>query len=124
MRITKTFEIEGYDQTFHVYELKVKQIISLISGDYLDDMSVDGLKKNFSEVFLPMCSNITMEVIEDMAPSELEFIWSKFREANKSFFALAQKMGLEELMEQIKQAIIADFGKIAAPSLKLDTSES
>lgn len=124
MRITKTFEIEGYKETFMVKELKIKEIISLISGDILEDVSIDGLKKNFSEIILPMCSNIKMSDIEEMTPSELEVVWTKFKEANKSFFAMAQKMGLQEVLEKIKQGMIADFGKIAAPSSKLDTQAS
>ena len=124
MRITKTFEIEGYKKTFMVRELKVKEIISLMSGDLLEDTSVEGLKKNFSEVLLPMCSNIEMSDLEEMTPSELETVWKEFKEANKSFFDMARKMGLEEMMEKIKQGMIEDFGKVAAPSLKQVTQES
>lgn len=118
MRITKTFKIEGYDKSFTVNELKMKEIISLMSEDLLNDLTMETMKQRFSEVLLPMCSNIEFADLEDMAPSEFMQIWEKFKEANKSFFELAQKMGLGELMEKMKLAIFADFGSLVAPSSK------
>lgn len=124
MRNTKTFEIEGYSKTFMVKELKIKEIISLMSGDLLEDVSLNAMKKNFSEVLLPMCSNIEMSDLEEMTPSELEIIWTKFKEANNSFFEMAQKMGLSEILQKIKKGITEDFGKIVVPSLNTDIQAS
>jgi hypothetical protein len=124
MRNTKTFEIEGCGKTFIVKELKVKEILSLMSGDLLEDTSIDALKKNFSDVLLPMCSNIEISDLEEMTPSELEVVWEHFREANKSFFGMARKMGLGEMVENIKQGMIMDFGRTVAPSSKQVTQVS
>ena len=124
MRITKTFKIEGYDKSFTVNELKMKEILSLMSEDILNDLTMETMKERFSDIILPMCSNIEFSDIEDMAPSEFMEIWEKFKEANNSFFELAQKMGLGELMEKMKLAIFADFGNLVAPSSKQVTQES
>ena len=124
MRITKTFEIEGYDKVFTVNELKIKQIISLMSGDMLDDTSIESMQQKFSEVFLPMCSNIEMAELEDMAPSEVKIIWGKFKEANESFLEVAQKLGLEEILQKLKEAIFEDFSNSVVDLSKLDTQES
>jgi len=124
MRITKTFKIEGYDKSFTVNELKMKEIISLMSEDLLDDLTMETMQQRFSDILLPMCSNIEFADLEDMAPSELMQIWEKFKEANKSFFELAQKMGLGELMEKMKLAIFTDFGNLVAPSSKQVTQVS
>lgn len=120
MRITKTFEIEGVDKEFMVRELKVKEILGLISDDSLDDLSIDKLKDRFANKFLPLCSNIKLTDIENMTPSELEVVWEKFKEANKSFFGMAQKMGLEDLLMKLKEGIIADFSKSVANLSKQD----
>lgn len=124
MRNMKTFEIKGYDKKFTVYELKIKQIISLIAGDMLEDTSLEGLKSNFSETLLPMCSDITFGDLEEMAPSEIKEIWNQFKEVNDSFFELAQKMGLQEILETLKKSIIEDFGKIVVPSSSQDIQAS
>jgi len=124
MRITKTFKIEGYDKSFTVNELKMKEIISLMSEDLLDDLTMETMQQRFSDILLPMCSNIEFADLEDMAPSELMQIWEKFKEANKSFFELALKMGLGELMEKMKLAIFADFGSLVAPLSKQGIQES
>ena len=124
MRITKTFKIEGYKKEFIVKELTMKEIISLMSEDILDDLTMETMQQKFSNILLPMCSNIEFADVEDMAPSELMEIWEKFKEANKSFFELAQKMGLGELMEKMKLAIFADFGKLVVPSSNQVTQES
>lgn len=118
MRITKTFEIEGYDESFTVNELRIKEILSLMSSESLEDISLEGMKSKFSDVFLPMCTNIKMEQIEEMTPSEVLVIWEKFREVNKSFFDMAQKMGLNSVIEKLKSAVIEDFGKLAVISSK------
>jgi len=124
MRVTKTFKIEGYDKSFMVKELTMKEIISLMSEDLLNDLTIETMRQRFSEILLPMCSNIEFSDLEDMAPSELMQIWEKFKEANKSFFEVAQKMGLGELMEKMKLAIFADFGNLVAPSSRQVTQTS
>jgi len=124
MRVTKTFKIEGYKKEFIVKELTMKEIISLMSEDILDDLTMETMQQKFSNILLPMCSNIEFVDLEDMAPSELMQIWEKFKEANKSFFELAQKMGLGELMEKMKLAIFADFGNLVASSSKQVTQVS
>ena len=124
MRITKTFKIEGYDKSFTVKELKVKEIISLMSEDMLEDLSVETMRDRFSDVLLPMCSNIKFDDLEEMTLSELLEIWNHFKEVNKSFFELAQKMGLDEILIKMKEAIFVDFGNLVVPSLKQDTQIS
>lgn len=123
MRITKTFKIEGIDKSFKVKELKIKQIISLMTEDNLDT-DLDAMKAMLVDVFLPMCSNIEFSDLEDMAPSEIEIIWNKFKEVNKSFFDLAQKMGLEKILSQVKEGIQADFSNLLANSSKQDIQPS
>ena len=124
MRLTKTFEIKGYDKSFMVNELKVKEILGLMSDDNLQELTLATMEKQFSKVLLPLCSNVTMEELKEMAPSEIMTIWENFKEVNNSFFALARQMGLQSVIDNLKVAVIEDFGKLVVDSSKQVMLES
>ncbi len=121
MRKTKTFKIEGYEKSFTVNELTVKQIISLTSEEMLSDVSIARLKENFETRLLPICSNIEMSDFAEMAPSEIKQIWENFKEVNSDFFEIARKAGLDSILTKLKEALIADFSNFVADSSKQDT---
>lgn len=124
MRKAKTFKIEGYDDSFEVKELTVKEIISLIQEDVLGDASVEALKTLFSDRLLPLCTNVTLKDLMEMAPSEIVTIWDHFCEVNSAFFDVARKTGLQSAAEDFKKAITADFTKLLVNSSKQDTPTS
>lgn len=121
-RKTTTFQIDGYERNFIVNELTVKQIIDLVQKD-VEDTSLTGLKDQFLS-FLPVASNIKLADLYDMTPGDIKIVWEKFKEINSTFFEVSQQLGLGSLLEDLKKAIIGDFGKLLADSSKLDTSES
>lgn len=116
MRKTETFKIEGYEKQFTVNELTVKEIISLTNSDLLGggDKSISSLKENFETRLLPICSNIEMSDLENMAPSEIMAIWEKFKQVNSDFFAVARKAGADKILTKLKEALIADFSSYVA----------
>ena len=118
MRLSQTFEIEGYKKKFEVRELTVKEIIDLSKDEAIDKLSVDSLKELFSTRLLPLCSNIEMDELLQMAPSEIAEIWKNFEEVNKVFFEVARKAGVGQTLGEIKKAITADFLSFAATSSK------
>jgi hypothetical protein len=121
MRKTKTFKLEGWDKQFTVNELTVKQIISLLQDDPLRRISdVDWLRKSLDRL-LPDCGNVATDDLIAMAPSEIEEIWKQFQEVNKVFFATARQVGLGDLLAELKAAIIKDYSRLHASSLKLGT---
>ena len=125
MRKTHSFKIEGYDQSFVVYELTIRQIIDLIQDEKItDDLSVSGFKEYFGETILPAVSTVSMDDLLDMAPSDIKIIWDKFQEANEVFFAAARQLGMEDILNNLKRAVTEDFSKLLVPSLSLDTSSS
>lgn len=124
MRKTETFEIEGYEKKVIVNELTIKQIISLMEKDVLGDASLDHLRSQFEETILPMCTNLKLDDLLEMAPSDVKHIWGKFREINEAFFEMARDAGLLNLVSGIKEAIIADFSKLAVSSSKQGTPTS
>jgi predicted nucleic acid-binding OB-fold protein len=128
MRKTNTFEIEGYEKSFTVNELTIKEIISLMQEDTLggkgDNLDLAKLKENFETRLLPLCSNIKMSDLEDMAPSELKLVWEKFKEVNSDFFVIARKAGADKILARLKEALIADFSSYVVDSSNQDTPES
>lgn len=128
MRKTETLSIEGRDEPVVVYELTIKQIIKLIQGDLLADLSLDSFKAQLSDNVLPKCTNLKLDEMMEMAPSELNLIWEKFKEVNSTFFDLARKAGLQEVLEStinnLKEAMLGDFSKLLVDSSKQDISTS
>jgi len=124
-RKTSTFKIEGRDKPIELKELTVKEIINLIQGDYGN--SLEDLKCIITK-FLPLCSNLSIEDFNSMTPSELEIIWSKFKEVNSSFLAVSQQVGLERMLGNLKEIVVKsvteDFSRLLADSLKKVTPES
>lgn len=120
-RKTNTFKIEGYKKQFEVYELTVKQIIGLIQDKALEgNLSLDDFREYFDRV-LPKLSNVTIDELLEMVPSDIKLLWEEFSTTNETFFEVARKSGLESLVGQLKKAIIADFSKWLAGSSKQDT---
>ena len=123
MRKERKFKIEGYDKSFEVYELSVKEIIGLIEDDSVSDLSITALKELFTKL-LPIGSNLSLEELLEMRPSEIEECWRKFREVNASFFEGIKKMGLTSMLNTVKEAIIKDFSEMLVNLSKQGTQES
>jgi hypothetical protein len=121
MRKTITFKIEGYDKSFVVNELSVKEIISLMQDEGIQGQDIDSLKRVFTERLLPLCVNVEMDELIEMVPSDIMIMWERFKDMNKDFFGMAQKLGLAELVEDLKKGAISDFSKLLVASSKQDT---
>jgi hypothetical protein len=124
MRQEKKFKIDGWDNSFTVKELTVKEILSLFRDGLLEDTSFEGLQKQFADVLLPMSSDIEMKDLEEMAPSELEQVWDVFQKVNAAFFKFARKAGLADIVTQLKNALIGDSLGLLVNSWKQGTAES
>lgn len=120
-RKTTTFQIEGRESSFEIKELTVKEIIDLMQSDL--DTSLDSFKQLFGK-FLPLCSNIKPEEFYSMTPSELENLWDKFKEINSVFFKVSQQMGMDQMLGDLKEAVIKDFSNLFVDSLKKGIPES
>lgn len=126
MRKQKTIKIDGKEIT--IRELKVKEIYRIISGAFEiagkkeqdGEQSLEAFGEeisNFLTTYLPLVTkDITHEDALDMAPSELEELYEAFKEVNKTFFTVLQKVGAGNLLQEIKKAIAEDFSKLYADS--------
>lgn len=121
MRKTITFKIEGYDKSFVVNELSVKEIVSLMQDEGIQGQDLESLKNVFTERLLPLCVNAKLDELMEMVPSEIIIMWDHFKEMNKDFFGMAQKLGLADMVEDLRKAAISDFLKLLAASSKQDT---
>jgi len=119
MRKERKFKIEGYEKTFEVYELSVRQIINLMEDDSLGDLSLPALKSLFTDKLLPVGSNLSYDELIEMNPSEIKECWNRFREVNASFFEGAELLGLTSIINTLKAAIIKDFSNLLVSSSKL-----
>jgi len=121
MRKTITFKIEGYDKSFEVKELSVKEIIGLMQDEGIQGEDLDSLKLIFSERLLPLCVNVKFDELTEMTPSEIMVMWNHFKTMNSDFFDMAQKLGLTDVVKDLKKTVISDFLKLLAASSKQDT---
>ncbi len=118
-RMHKTVELEG-GKSVTVHELTVKQIMSIINDDALsdkDNMSVKNMQ-SFAERHLKKATDLKVEDMLEMAPSELKAVYEAFAEVNDTFFATARAVGMDKMLSELKQAIAEDFSKLLVDSLK------
>ena len=109
MRRTTTFKMD--DKEVVVYELKVrdyKELLGKFGGNI--EMTPALFLENFSEI-MPKATNLSMEDILDMAPSEIMVIYENFKECNETFFGLLDKIGLGTMLDSLKEALKSDLSK-------------
>ena len=120
-RMHKTVEFDGKSVTVH--ELTVNQIINLLNDDALStegELGMESIRK-FAARHLPNVTDLKIDDMLSMAPSELKVVYDAFAEVNSVFFDTARAVGLEKLLSELKSAIVADFSKLLAGSLNADT---
>lgn len=124
MRRTKNIDIEGFSKSFTVNELSVAQVMELMQdNEIFSDTSLAGLQKALARV-LPQVSNVTVEDLKKMAPSEIRVLWEGFKEVNSDFFEVSRALGVTGLLEEIKLALMSDFSKLLVSFLSPAMTES
>ena len=89
MRKRKTIKVDDLEIT--VFEVIIEDLISVKLPESMAD-----LQTNLSDL-LPRCTDLTVDQIKKMAPSDLVQIWEAFREVNDVFFSLAKKLNIQKL---------------------------
>lgn len=102
-----------------VKELTVKQVLSTFDRwkDAKEDEGFKGLLEDVRGLFDLSISGIQFKELENLAPSEIQQIYDKFKEVNSVFFDLADSMGLNDLLKELASGIKKDFSKLFAGSL-------
>ncbi len=102
--------IEGNKKVFQFKELTVRQIM-----DVFDVVKEFKTGMSFQEMFglvessMATCSNVTLEDLQALAPSELEQLWTEFKGVNSSFFKMARTLGMDEMITSIRAALVSEF---------------
>ena len=110
MRKTKVIKID--DQEITVKELRVKDIRQIITGiSKIEDESDNFL---FEEIktFIPLLTDLDIEKIEELAPSELTTIMETIKEVNEDFFLILKKIGIDQIFKVIKETLQNNLTKI------------
>ena len=103
MRLSKAVTID--DDKITVHEIIVEDFLQV----------ADAADKELSEQvleLLPKCTDLTVEKMKKMAPSELKRVWDAFREVNAVFFSVIETLGLyQAVIPQVKSVILAEMTK-------------
>jgi hypothetical protein len=100
---SKKTTINGHVVT--VYELSVRQIRNIIE-------ELDSLDNERVLEILSMCSDVTVEQIEDMAPSDIRQLWDVWAEVNADFLhlirAAMRRPPIQKAVDDFLSAILTD----------------
>ena len=112
MRKRKVIKID--DREITIKEMTIKEIMGLASGfTEMESTNLDDFKKQIDKI-LPMVTDISLDDIIGMAPSEANEIYEAVKEVNAVFFEMAEKIGLLKIVNGLKNSVISDFSGIAA----------
>jgi hypothetical protein len=101
MRLTKTITID--DDRITVWEVTVKDWLSIMEKP-------DGDIKAGIDSLLPKCTDLTVERMKQMTPSELKKVWDAFREVNAVFFSAVQESGLfQNVINATRRAVAEEM---------------
>ena len=111
MRRHKTIKV---DQTeISVKELRVQDYL-----DFLAEVGGAGGLMEEIEKWLPRGTDLTIEDIKKMAPSELRAVYDAFREVNADFFETAGRLGLDQMAARLKESFMKEFSGALSGSLR------
>jgi len=128
-RIRKVIKIDDTEITVKELTvdeiLQVGEIITSLPGGEDDKGEVSGADDVAPDTVLPTTitsvkdildkhlsmavDGITMAELTKLAPSDLQKIYTAWREVNAVFFVVAQQAGLTDLLRTIKEAVQKDF---------------
>jgi hypothetical protein len=112
MREQKSFTIAGHEKQITVRELTVRQIIEFLDPKRIEGLDFLSFFRSAGTDVLPRVTNLTMDEILEFAPSELDQIWAHFREVNRVFFGLPERLGIKAIAQDLRPTIVASFGAL------------
>jgi hypothetical protein len=127
MTVRKTQTVTANDEEFLVKELTVAEILGFLDQETPEEGEpgpvdeVAGLMAQIDDVLEITIPGLKAEVLKTWAPSEIEKVYDTFRAVNQTFFAIAQRLGLDNLLKEVEQAIARDFSNLFVRSLSTGT---
>lgn len=116
MRQRKVIKIDEKEIT--IKEMTIKEIMGIVTDfTEMETTGIEDFKQQINKI-LPMVSDISLEEILKLAPSEAKEIYDIVREVNAVFFDMAEKIGLQKILGNLKNSIVSDFSSLVVDSLK------
>lgn len=115
MRKHKTVKIDNRE--IAIKELRVRDILDIFNAA---GKSTEGAQDDlalFMGIFrehLPKVTDVAPEDLLELAPSEIKVLLAAFEEVNEDFFGLARRLGIDQILVRLREAILADFSALAA----------
>ena len=133
MRVRVTAKIDKTD--YVVQELTIAEIIDFfenvtnvdpkILGDEAEDAGKEFMMKELQVLLdLALEGDHKVEDFIPKAPSELKLIYDAFKEANKVFFDIAAQMGMDGVLQGVRDSIQEAFSGVLALSSKAAIARS
>ena len=124
MRQEKTIAIDtpGGRREVTVYEVRPRDVIDALRPSARDEGGdpVAGLL-GLAGSLAPMCTDLELEALLDLYPSEIEAVWQAFRGVNDAFFRGARGLGLDtvlgEALRALRRSIERDLSGFVRASL-------
>jgi hypothetical protein len=121
MRQRKSVKID--DKEYTVKELSVQDMLEIAGAATASTRTVVGIQELIA-AHLPKASDVTMDDLKKMTPSEIKILWEAFREVNSVFFGLTDSVGLTAMLSDLKNSFIREWSLLVQTSLKRGTLES
>lgn len=117
MRNRKTVKIDKKEYT--VNEMTVQEIID-VSTKLLDQSLGLDQWLELMPAYLKLVSDVELDDLKNMPPSDVKVLYEAFMEVNEDFFAIARSVGLEQGLSELKVFVITtlrnEFGKAVVAS--------
>jgi hypothetical protein len=112
---SKSISLPDRDKTYIINEVSVKQMLSWIQDDELANQlfNLSTMPVALDRI-LPLVSNVNLEDIKELYPSEIKKLWAAFREVNSDFFEVAKSVGVTSIAEEIKVMLSNTFSGMLA----------
>ena len=121
MRQRKTVKID--EKEIVLKELTVEEILKL-QDQIGDDTSNAGFFDLVKEVLPKITTDLAVEDLKKMAPSEIEILIDGFKEVNAPFLRGIAWAGLGDLLAELRKALMTDLLRSLSSSRPQDTPGS
>ena len=109
------------DREITIKEMTIKEIMGILNNfTQMKQTNLDGFRSQVNEI-LPLVTDIDLEDILKMAPSEAKLVYEKIKEVNSVFFEIAESLGMIKVLGDLKASIVSDFSSLLVGSLKPGT---
>jgi hypothetical protein len=115
----KTVTAELVDRKVVVSEVKVKEILDVLSFFKKDNENEQGGSDKIQALMLKCCG-MKPDDLADLYPSDLETLWESFRKVNSFFFRTAEWLNLKKHLPELFGSMMNGFGSELSSLLKED----